>query len=68
MNKNNIPHTYKGMTEYLSDFDIANITTETFDSVFNEIWSVYYKLGQDDTTAKGNDFVQEIINRYTPKK
>ncbi|BEN13345.1 hypothetical protein SMETP3_38330 [Serratia marcescens] len=68
MNKNKIPHTYKGMTDYLSDFDISNITTEMFDSVFKGIWEVYCKLGRDDTTAKGNDFVLEIIKCYTPNK
>ncbi|ELY2736448.1 AIPR family protein [Cronobacter dublinensis] len=48
------------MPKFVGSFDNNRITEEYFDEIFELVWAEYKKLGGDDTTAKGNDFVNNI--------
>lgn len=47
--------------KFVSDFDISRIDSDFFNPVFALVWDEYNKLGGDDTTAKGTDFVENIV-------
>ncbi len=48
------------MPKFVGSFDNNRITEKYFDEIFELVWAEYKKLGGDDTTAKGNDFVNNI--------
>ena len=47
--------------KFIGDFDNARITEEYFKAIFSLVWREYKRLGADDTTAKGTDFVANIV-------
>jgi hypothetical protein len=49
------------ISKFVGDFDSTRITDEYFRDVFHLVWDEYVKLGADDTTAKGTDFVANIV-------
>lgn len=47
--------------KFVGGFDISRITHDYFNDVYSLVWGKYKKLGADDTTAKGTDFVSNIV-------
>jgi hypothetical protein len=47
--------------KFVGGFDISRITHDYFRDVYSLVWKEYKKLGADDTTAKGTDFVANIV-------